>query len=194
MTISYRIREGFDPDIHMPESYNTWSKAQTRSVNSRINFYEDDGGGIMSGFAQTIYEFGQSQDALTVNKKRRYNKSSHGQILKMTCSCCMKCYDKLTNEQKQEFTEEFYDFKDIDRQRDFHIRHVKNEKKQRSHTKSENLTHSHTCKYLINVIKVCKVMYCSTLDVSKQSFTATLKKKVLAPHVPKTEKEKTEKK
>ena len=97
--------------------------------------------------------------------------------MKPPCSCKLKCYTQITEEQRKELKDEYYDLS-IDRQRDFITRHVKMEMKARCRTDRETSRRNYTRTYYINGEKVCRVMFCNTLSISAQTITTAFEKKV----------------
>ena len=75
-----------------------------------IDFYTDDGEGIMSGTADTteVLQLKQGSkrksqpESWEKNKKRKYVQSGKGKKMGGPCKCKLKCFEKVTEEERQE--------------------------------------------------------------------------------------------
>ena len=137
----------------------------------------------MSGNAQSIAEIGlntgskrKSDPKNWKNSMRKYNKPGEKK-LKDPCSCKLKCFEKITEEERKNIMNDYHELGDINRQRDFHVAHTKSVPKGRCRTESENSRRDFTRTYELNGQRVCKVMYCNTLAITDQTITTALKKK-----------------
>ena len=133
-----------------------------------IDFYTDDGEGIMSGTADTteVLQLKQGSkrksqpESWEKNKKRKYVQSGKG---------------------KKSFYE-YWELGTNERKWDFHINHVINSAKQRCCTNSKESRRNMTREYSIGGKRVCKVMYLNTLDVTDQYLITAFKKNVGRKH------------
>ena len=94
------------------------------------------------------------------------------------CKCKLKCFEKVTEEERQEVFYECWELGTNERKWDFHINHVINPTKQRCSTNSKESRRSMTREYSIGGKRVCKVMYLNTLGVTDQCLTTAFKKNV----------------
>ena len=85
-----------------------WKNDNTLS-SQMINFYTEDGEGIMSGTEDTIKVLQLKQgskrkrqsESWEKNKKRKYVQSGKGKKMGEPCECKLKCFEKVTEEERQ---------------------------------------------------------------------------------------------
>ena len=166
-------------------------------VTDNINFYIEEGEGMMGGNAQTIDEMGiksgrkrrSDPESWKANQKRKYTKGSQGKTMRDPCKCRMKCFEKIDDDERMKIMKEYWDLKSLDRQRDFHVRFVQTIFPERGRTRERlksgraNPNYEETSRrqltrlYHLGEVKVCQVMYCNTLGISFQTVTTALLKK-----------------
>ena len=96
--------------------------------DARMDFYIDEGDGMMSGNAQCATSGRKRRsnpDSWKSNKKRKYTKGSEGKALRESCKCKQGCAKKIDTPTRERIMQEYWDLKSLDRQRDFHVRFVK---------------------------------------------------------------------
>ena len=139
--------------------------------NQQVNFYIEEGDGMMGENAKSIDELGlkkgrkrRSNPEEWKNSKRKYTKGAEGRELKDPFKCRRKCFEKVAADTRQRIMEEYYDMKNIDRQRDFHIRSIIKKLKQRTRVRpkdgddnNNDSKRMYTLVYQLNEIDVCKV-------------------------------------
>ena len=149
-----------------------------------INFYTDDGEGTMSGTADTIEVLQLKQgskrksqpESWEKNKKRKYVQLSKGKKMGEPCKWKSKCFEKVTEEERHEVFNHYWELGTNERKWDFHINRVTNSAKQRCHKNSKESRRSMTREYSTGGKRVCKVMYISILGMTDQCLITAFKK------------------
>ena len=201
---------GYDAEKQSKDCYITWplkdcrrrvpkavSSSKGSAPTSRVNFYVDEGEGMMDGHAKTITEENIKHGRKRVRKpatwksakKLKYNKGSEGRKTGPQCKCRAKCREMITDEARQKIFEEYLDLKSIDRRRDFHCRYVKQIPTERSRVRKvlkdgtknvqgmeEGSRRTLSRVYYLGEVKVCKKMYLNTLQISMQTIDTAFKK------------------
>ena len=176
-----RTWEHFEPDYHSVGAYIVWKKANVRRKNE-INFYEDDGEGIMGDHAKTYRELGLKHGSKRIKnpinherakcKRQKIDEKKNSFVeLNDACVCKkLKCYsktDKLSDEVRKQFRYEYYDL-DVNRRRDMILKYVVKSLKGRCTTYEADSRRDYTLTYFIGETQVCKNMFLATLGISEQ--------------------------
>ena len=217
MFLREAISYGYDPSTQSVGCFITWpwedcrrcvpkknsscptasvDSSDSSSLNSSVNFYVDEGEGMMNGFAKTIEEDNFKRGRRRVSKpnewksakKRKYDKGLDGKKAGPACKCRLNCQTKISDEERQAIFEEYCELRSIERRRDFHCRYVKQVPVERSRVcetlkdgsvnrkAEEGSRRTLTRHHFLGEVKVCKTMYLNTFKISMQTVDTAFQK------------------
>jgi len=116
---------------------------------------------------------------LGLEHKNRSGKNKIAKTMGLPCKCRMKCFDKISEDNRKTVFTEYWGLGDHVRQWDFIARCVRIQEKKVA-TTSNNSRRALSRKYSLPInnvdIKVCKVMFLNTISVSEKVISTVSKK------------------
>lgn len=102
--------------------------------------------------------------------------------IKPPCSerCKLKCQEKLTEQDREAFFQDFWGLKDINRQRDFISRHMTPIQRKYRYTTTQKGRQLNNAFYFTKMgqqIRICKTFFMNTLDINNRVIQTVVKKR-----------------